>query len=150
VTEHTDAAAEEDAGEIFERTSILGVPDELQAREDFGGWTAKTVRGSIEAVAEATGEDPKELLEFATDAAKRDVVGKKRAAERVEQDLEQMIHERLLPDDKTLEKVTRYEAHLSRLLLKSLHELEALQIRRSGGAAPLARIDVDGSFAAES
>ena len=55
-----------------------------------------------------------------------------------------MSRERLLPPDKTLEKVARYEAHLSRLLYKAMHELEALQTRRRGGAAPLARLDVDG------
>ena len=72
-----------------------------------------------------------------------DVVGKK-ALERVEQDLEKMSRERLLPDEKTLEKVGRYEAHLSRLFHKALHELEALQVRRLGGSAPLARLDVEG------
>ena len=55
-----------------------------------------------------------------------------------------MRRERLLPDDKTLEKGTRYGGHLSRGLYKALHELEALQIRRLGGSAPLARLDVDG------
>jgi hypothetical protein len=54
-----------------------------------------------------------------------------------------MSRERLLPDEKTLEKVARYEAHLSRGLYKAMHELEALQARRSA-AAPLARLDVDG------
>jgi hypothetical protein len=34
--------------------------------------------------------------------------------------------------------------HLSRLLFKALHKLEALQTRRLGGSAPLARLDVDG------
>jgi hypothetical protein len=29
-------------------------------------------------------------------------------------------------------------------MFKALHELEALQVRRSGGASPLARLDVDG------
>ena len=62
----------------------------------------------------------------------------------MEQDLERMSRERLLPDEKTLEKVARYEAHLSRGLYKAIHELEALQARRSGGATPLARLDVDG------
>ena len=62
--------------------------------------------------------------------------------DRVEKDLERMSRERLLPDEKTLEKVTRYEAYLSRGLYKALHELEALQTKRSGGAAPLARLDV--------
>jgi hypothetical protein len=55
-----------------------------------------------------------------------------------------MSRERLPQDDKTLEKVARYEAHLSRGLYKALHELEVLQVRRTGGAAPLARLDVDG------
>jgi hypothetical protein len=55
-----------------------------------------------------------------------------------------MARERLLPDEKTLDKVACYEAHLSRLFHKALHELEALQVRRSGGAAPLAQLDVDG------
>ena len=50
-----------------------------------------------------------------------------------------MSRERLLPDEKTLEKVARYEAHLSRLFHKALHELEALQLRCQGDAAPLAR-----------
>ena len=48
----------------------------------------------------------------------------------------------LLPDDAALEKIMRYEAHLSRLLKHALHELEALQDRRRGNAAPLARIDI--------
>jgi len=55
-----------------------------------------------------------------------------------------MARERLLPNEKTLEKIGCYEAHLSRGLYKALHELEALQTRRLGGAASLARLDVDG------
>jgi hypothetical protein len=34
--------------------------------------------------------------------------------------------------------------HLSRQLYKALHELEALQAKRAGGTAPLARLDVQG------
>jgi hypothetical protein len=62
----------------------------------------------------------------------------------VERDLRNLSRERLLPDEKTLEKIARYEAHLSRGLYQAMHELEALQTKRSGGAAPLARIDVQG------
>lgn len=51
---------------------------------------------------------------------------------------------RQLPDEKTLEKVSRYETHLSRGLYMALHELETLQLRGQGGATPLARLDVDG------
>ena len=55
-----------------------------------------------------------------------------------------MGRERLPPRIEILEKVTSYEAHLSRGLYKAMHELEALQARRQGGSAPLARLDVDG------
>jgi hypothetical protein len=89
-------------------------------------------------------EDPEELVEAATRSARFKVERAKLEAEKVERDLQNMSRERLLPDEKTLEKVARYEAHLSRLFHKALHELEALQVRRAGGAAPLARLDVDG------
>lgn len=75
--------------------------------------------------------------------ARRDTIGKEQAAKRVKQVLEKMSRERLLPNDKTLEKVARYEAHLSRGLYKAMHELEALQTRRLGGSAPLARLGLE-------
>lgn len=146
VAEHTDQVAEGDIApeDLLERISIPGVPDGSDAREDFEGWTAGAARAGIEAIARATNEDPKELLEVTTSGAKRAIIGKEQAAERVAHDLERMSRERLLPPDKTLEKVARYEAHLSRQLYKALHELEALQARRKGGSAPLARLDVNG------
>jgi hypothetical protein len=102
------------------------------------------VRAVIEAIAKATDEEPEELLEAATRDARFKTERTKLEAEKVERDLRNMARERLLPDEKTLEKVARYEAHLSRGLYKAMHELEALQTRRLGGAAPLARLDVDG------
>jgi hypothetical protein len=98
----------------------------------------------VVSMASEAGESPEELLEAATEKARLEVISAKQAVERVEKDLERMSRERLLPDEKTLEKVARYEAHLSRGLYKALHELEALQVRRAGGASPLARLDVDG------
>jgi hypothetical protein len=130
--------------DLLDEISIPGVPENTQEWEDYDGWTAGAVRIGIEAIATATDEGPEELLEVATDAAKRDIIGKEQAAKQVERDLERMSRERLLPDEKTLEKVVRYESHLCRGLYKALHELEALQARRTCGAAPLARLDVDG------
>jgi hypothetical protein len=102
------------------------------------------VRAVLEKVAQATEEEPEELLEAATRSARWKAERSKHEAEKVERVLKNMTRERLLPDEKTLDKVARYEAHLSRLFHKALHELEALQVRRAGGAAPLARLDVDG------
>jgi hypothetical protein len=116
--------------------------DEYMAEWD--GWTVSLVRECISAIASAAKGEQEELIEAATERARLDIISAKAAIERVEQDLARMSRERLLPDEKTLEKVARYEAHLSRLFHKALHELEALQVRRAGGAAPLARLDVDG------
>jgi hypothetical protein len=111
---------------------------------EWDGWTVSLVRECISAIASAAKEVQEELIEAATERARLEIISAKAATERVEQDLARMSRERLLPDEKTLEKVARYEAHLSRLFHKALHELEALQVRRAGGAAPLARLDVDG------
>jgi hypothetical protein len=111
---------------------------------EWDGWTVSLVRECISAIASAAKEDQEELIEAATERTRLDIISAKAATERVEQDLARMSRERLLPDDKTLEKVARYEAHLSRLLFKALHEVEALQTRRQGDSAPLARLDVEG------
>jgi hypothetical protein len=52
---------------------------------------------------------------------------------------------RARPDLDELGKLQRYEAHLERMLYRALHELEALQARRRGEAAPLGRIEVYGA-----
>jgi hypothetical protein len=137
------AEGEVDPEELLESVSVPGLPDS-DSWEGYEGWTAGLVRAVIEAVAQATDEEPEELLESATRSARFKVERAKVEAEKVERDLRNMARERLLPDEKTLEKVARYEAHLARGLYKALHELEALQVRRAGGAAPLARLDVDG------
>jgi hypothetical protein len=134
---------EVDPEELLENISVPGLPDS-DSWEGYEGWTAGLVRAVIDAIAKATDEEPEELLEAATRDARFKMERMILEAEKVERDLRNMARERLLPDEKTLEKVARYEAHLSRGLYKALHELEALQVRRTGGAAPLARLDVDG------
>ena len=44
----------------------------------------------------------------------------------------------LLPPGTELDKITRYEAHLSRQFYQAKHELEVLQKQRRGEATPLA------------
>jgi hypothetical protein len=134
---------EVDPEELLRSVSVSGLP-ESDSWEGYESWTAGLVRAVIEKVAQATGGEPEELLEAATRSARWKAERSKLEAEKVERQLQNMSRERLLPGEKTLEKITRYEAHLSRQMFKALHELEALQVRRSGGAAPLARLDVDG------
>jgi hypothetical protein len=63
-------------------------------------------------------------------------------ADQAEAIKERMSRERLLPPENVINKVTRYEAHLHRQLMQTLHELEAMQSRRLGAATPLARLDI--------
>jgi hypothetical protein len=140
------------AGRVDEETDLEelelpGVPEWAGIYGDtaeWDDWSVGLVRECLSVIASAAGEDLEELMEGAREKARLDVISAKHVAEEVEERLQYMRRERLLPDEKTLEKVSRYEAHLSRLMFKALHELEALQVRRSGGAAPLARLDVDG------
>ena len=87
------------------------------------------MRAVIDAIAQTTDEEPEELVEAATRDAWFKMERTKRETEKVERDLRNMSRERLLPDEKTLEKVARYEAHLSRGLYKAMHELEAEAVR---------------------
>ncbi len=59
---------------------------------------------------------------------------------------ERRIHiaARLIPGELTGPKIMRYESHLHREWLQCLHELEAMQTRRRGGTAALARVDITG------
>src|SRR5215204_3727443 len=132
------AEGEVDPEELLESISVAGLPDS-DSREGHEGWTVGLVRAVIEAVARATDEEPEELLEAATRDARFKMERTKRDAEKVERDLRNMVRERLLPDEKPLEKVARYEAHLSRGLYKALHELEALQTRRSASGSVMAQ-----------
>src|SRR5215216_1506989 len=133
--------------ELEEETDIPGVPGplHLETLEEYDiSWTVLLVREGISAIASSAGEKPEKLLEAATEEAPREVRRAKLEVEAAERDLKNMGRERLLPDEKTLEKIARYEAHLSRQLYQAMHELEALQTKRAGEAAPLARLDVQG------
>ena len=123
--------------------SLPGVPAG-QHLEEFDGWTAGLVRKGIAAIAAHEGKDSSDFLARALEEARTKTSMKQFEVERMEKALDRMSRDHLLPDDKTLDLVIRYEAHLNRQLNQTLHELEALQTRRRGGVAPLARLDVQG------
>jgi hypothetical protein len=49
---------------------------------------------------------------------------------------------RVIPAVDELDKIMRYETHLHRQYIQTLHELEALQARRNGEQTHLARLDI--------
>jgi hypothetical protein len=127
-----------------EDLNLPGVPEDAII-EELPPMTVEDVRGCIDSIARAANQDSERLLETATETARLDAVSSKMKAEELEVEIDVMRRERILPDDKTLEKIARYEAHLSRQLYQALHELENLQKHRTTGeGVPLARLDVQG------
>ena len=59
-----------------------------------------------------------------------------------EEAFDRMVGLRMLPN--AVSTITRYEAHLHRIYIQTLHELEALQARRRGEKVSLARLDISG------
>jgi hypothetical protein len=140
----TDLLGEENKPEEIEVPGALQ-PLALQYIFEYDiPWTASSVRTATTTVAKIAGKNAARLLEAAAERARLEVIRTKHAVEELEEDLKDRRRARLLPEERTLEKVARYEAHLSRELFKALHELEALQTRRLGGSAPLARLEVNG------
>lgn len=135
---------EMDPEDLLSKVSIPDGP-EYEEWEGYEGWTAGMVRRGVAAVGGLTGYEMAGLLVAATDLLRRRAEREKEALNQVEQGLSKLSRERLLPKDSDLEKVQRYEAHLSKQLFATLHELEALQKRRlTGEATPLARLEVNG------
>jgi hypothetical protein len=127
-----------------EDLNLPGVPEDAII-EELPPMTVEDVRGCVQSIARAASQEPERMLEFATNAARWEAQSAKAKVERVEGEIDVMRRERLLPDDKTLEKIHRYEAHLSKQLYHALHELESIQKRRTTGeGTPLARLDVQG------
>ena len=129
-----------------EHLDLPGLPEDTYFLDELPDMKAEDVRGCVEAIARAASQDPERLLDIATDRARWEAQSAKAKVEQVEDEIDVMRRERLLPDDRTLEKIHRYEAHLSKQLYHALHELENLQKRRiTGEGTPLARLDVQGS-----
>ena len=140
--------------EITERASAL--EDKLWERlGETNAFTVNEVRSHLAWVAEQAGMQdsigvdgavaytPLEgLVEKLHTVALRNLNKTEEQAQKVEKQITNKRRARILPSMGDLAKIGRYEAHLSRELYRSLHELEALQARRTGGAAPLGRLDV--------
>ena len=113
--------------------------------EELPAMKVADVRGCVEAIAAHVSLDPDELLELATYETGCDARSAAYKKEEMEQEISRKVRERMLPVEKTLGLIGRYEAHLSRQLFACLHELENLQKHRiTGEGTPLARLDVQG------
>jgi hypothetical protein len=133
-----------------EALDLPGVPEDAMI-EELPAMKVADVRGCVEAIAAYVSLDPDDLLDLATYKAGCEARGAAIRKDEMEREIASKVRERILPDEKTLEKISRYEAHLSRQLYQALHELENLQKHRTTGeGVPLLRMDVQGNFSAES
>jgi hypothetical protein len=125
-----------------EDLDLPGVPED-EAIEELPAMKVSDVRGCLEAIAGHVSLDPDDLLETATYQAGYEARSAAHKKEAVEREIYKKARERTLPDEQTLQKIARYEAHLSRQIYQALHELENLQKHRTTGeGVPLARLDV--------
>jgi hypothetical protein len=127
----------------------LGVPkDEADRPWDWEGWTLGMVRKAVEMIA-AHGKFPADKLLARMLVTHREDTKEKAAKVRELAKTAQTIRRRvkaaedrqrlyrLLPDSVALDKVLRYESHVSRQLLQSLQTLERLQAARAEAAVSL-------------
>lgn len=132
-------------GEPLE-VSIPGVPEE-EVWEDFDGWTRDKVEAGVRAIhAHRTDAYPLTVDPWAL------ALGRASSAKTVallqyqseEDRVDRNRRRALLPSEKTLDKVSRYETTLERSLFRTLHELQRLQDARSGRPVlPPVALDVD-------
>lgn len=115
---------------------IPGVPDDEDERADFDAWTVGLLQGAVAAYGRATGRKPEGMLSPAWGSA----VMEKNKADKGLEDHRTVVArkkaERLLLDEKVMDRVLRYETTMERAFLRTLHELERLQVRRAGGSVP--------------
>ncbi len=152
------AGIEDDEAEIQRQAEKLqerlpGLPDD--AFLDDVDFTVGQLKSLVEWLAREAGIPPDggtvdgsvyspedQLFEKLHTTARYDVARLEGEAEKVEAQILKERRRRVLPGESDLKMIARYEAHLSRQMYQALHELEALQKRRTGEATPLARVDL--------
>jgi hypothetical protein len=153
-----NALPEEEEGADIEDSDFLtdlGIPeDEFDEPYGWHGWTAGMVRKGLAELAYSGGMEPEKLLAKAlkkrraiqdlnTDEVQQLRATVKVLGQRIKAKAGRLKRERMLPETHSLQKITRYEVHLSRQLLQALHELQRLQAARGGQTLPLpAALDV--------
>jgi hypothetical protein len=118
------------------------IPEDVEV-DEWTGWTAGYLRGILGQVAKKAGLSQGELVESLTSRLKDEVQESKEILEKAARSLETWRKAHLLPDETTLDKVSRYETTLERSLFRTIHELQRLQAARAGEKVPLPAV-VDG------
>ena len=147
---------EEEADENEMRKSTLELMDKLEERMEVQDTlTVLEIKEHLAWIAEAAWSEHivedvhqvgytlvEALLEKLHTVARQEAKVAEEQAQKVHQQIVKRRRAKILPSADDLQKIGRYESHLSKEMYRALHELEALQERRRGGRSPLARLDV--------
>jgi len=118
---------------------------------DFGGWTRGALEAAVQSIRNISEYSSADPWEEATKVAENEVIAAKSAREYRTARLDRQRKLALLPQEETMEKVSRYETTLERSLYRTLHELQRLQAARAGHLLPPpAAVDVDLAIQKES
>ncbi len=114
-------------------------------------WNLRLIRQLIRGLSEQHRKPFEEFLRTLSERAAEEWATAHLAASHARARVDQYRREHLLPDTESLEKIQRYESHLSRQFHRDLHEFQRLQAARLGHpvAAPIA-IDVEVSTESKS
>jgi hypothetical protein len=139
-----DAAAILEALASSAGADVATYVEGIDEAADGGQWTVGRLIAVMEALAARDGEDFVDVLAAAV-ARARTVAGDSRLSLiRLDEEIDRLRRERLLPDAPTLDRLIRHEANLNRMLYQALNQLEAAQSRRAGAPSPLHRIQTFG------
>jgi hypothetical protein len=146
--EYTDIEADEFLADV-------GVPAAFRdAPETWDGWTVGRVMAGVTIIAEDDGITAADLLARAVRQAGETAAEERERAARLETELAPFLAkkaaalrrtraEAVLLDDAALAKVMRYETHLNKQLVQTLHLLERLQaVRSDNPPVPPLAVDV--------
>ena len=147
---------DEEADEDEMRKSALELMDKLEGRmevqdtlmvseiKEHLAWIAEAASSEhmVEDVNQVGYTLVEALLEKLHTVASNEAKVAEEQAQKVQQQIVKRRRAKILPSADNLQKIGRYESHLSKEMYRALHELEALQERRIGGRSPLARLDV--------
>jgi len=100
-------------------------------------WSAGEVRSALGELAKCGGLSFDQLLEKLMAGAKKALARAERERRMLNSTLDQYRRLSLLPEEGELAKISRYEAHLERMLYKATHEFQRRQAARLGRPGPL-------------
>jgi hypothetical protein len=146
--EYTDIEADEFLADV-------GVPVAFRDSPDaWAGWTVGRVMAGVTIIAEGDGITAADLLARAVRQAEESAAEERERAAQLETELAPFLAkkaaelkraraETVLLDDAALAKVMRYESHLNKQLVQTLHLLERLQaVRSDNPPVPPLAVDV--------